>query len=240
MPFRFIERRIRRARVSAINRMPARAQFTIRSLLLAVAAVCVVAACLSGRMARQRHALEALRGAHAMVLFDDQRAGGDFDPSRRGSSHALAQRFIADTCRTIVLVRVAGGSVDAHLLRALAAAGTVEHLSLSQAHLSEPATEAIASMRTLISLCLDGTDADDAAVVKIARLPCLEYLDLSDTKITDASLLQLLRNRHLRELDVSGTSVTKEGVARCRDANERIDVTFAYRKQDIVEPNLLD
>lgn len=213
------------------TRTPKR-QFTLRSLfvIMAVASLCSVYA--SNRIARHRRAIVALRAARAIVLFNYQETSGDFDPSLHPSAPSWLRRWISDDyLGSIVFVRIRPDSINADLLQAIAAVGTVKHLTLSGAALSQPMVEAIAPMESLTTLSLDGANIDDSMVGPIAKLPRLEYLDLSDTHITNASLAALRRSLRLRELDVSGTYVTVDCVRSLRAWNQRLDVNFAYAKE---------
>jgi hypothetical protein len=207
-------------------------QFTLKLMLLVVAFASVCAAFVSSHIDRQRRALAALRDAHAVVLFDYQETSGDFDPSLRPSAPAWLRRSVGeDYLGSIVLVRVRPESVNDDLLRAIGAVGTIKHLMLSGARLSQSSADAIASMKSLRSLSLDGTDASDSGVATIATLPRLEYLDLSDTLVTNATLAALNGRQHLRELDLSGTYVTAECVTSFCQTNPSVDVNFAYARR---------
>ncbi len=85
--------------------------------------------------------------------------------------------------------------------------------------LTEPGTEAIATLKHLKELRLAGTQVSTRSLQKLATLDKLERLSLQRTKrIGDDAIPQLSSWKSLRQVDLKESAGTKEGIASLRTA----------------------
>jgi len=170
-----------------------RFRYSLRTLLLVMAAVSIVMGWFTARMKearRQQAAVATIVSLSGLVIYDDQPDDLADAPTPSRVPRWLRNRLGDDFFRTAV-----------HVVA-----------------FNDATMEAVPELPEIRRLDFVGSPATDAGLAYASGLSRLEELNLSDTHITDAGLKHLTGLTRLRRLCLRGTSVTDEGVRRLQQA----------------------
>lgn len=154
-------------------------QFSVRTSLLLMTAVCVWLGIEVNAVRRQRAIVSAIEKAGGVVRFDWEL---DENKQETGAKHPpglewLRRRIGDDYFQTVVAVFI------------------TENPSFRDEHL--PAVDQLPGLRTL---ALGSTQIGDCIMPRIARCRGLTFLDISQTNVTDAGMEPAGQLRQLKEL----------------------------------------
>lgn len=183
-----------------------RLQFRLRTMLAAVAVLCLLLGLLSKPIVearRDRRTADALRTAGAEVAAETVRF-----PGATVIRLALGDWVCQRTCR----VRLPPQCAGAEELRLLAGLEHVHMLDLREAAVTDAGLEPLARLDELELLNLGRSNVTDAGLRHLRGLESLTYLYLSETKIGDAGLAHLAGLDALAQLDLRHTEVTDAGL----------------------------
>jgi Leucine-rich repeat (LRR) protein len=215
-------------------------RFSLRFLLLAVAALCVWLAVVSNRARRQKQAVDRVDELGGQVAFDyqfDANLNWRKDPKLPAPTW-LTDLIGEDFARSVVIVNFAEGSdpTDEDLsvverltdlkqlslfnrkrisddgLAHVRRLSNLEVLALNGTNIRGEGLQHIANLRNLTGLTLDNTPLGDEGLEYIGQLPKLEWLHLSNTRITDDGLRHIALLGDLEDLQIRGTSITDAGI----------------------------
>jgi hypothetical protein len=177
-----------------------RVQFSVRALLLTVAAVAIACHWFVTEVKdaeRQQEAVEAIGGVGGNVELSryDNKARTRLAPE--WLLNRLGATFFADV-EQVGLVDSEGVGAGDDDLRSL-----------------KPHFEALPKIKVL---SCTGTSIGDAGLEAIPRLDQLEELRLAFTQVTDAGLKVLRGREHLKSLDLHSTAITGTGLRQLSDA----------------------
>jgi hypothetical protein len=175
-------------------------QFSVRSILMAMVGVAIVAGWLTegiGPASRQQRAVASL----------DQ-FGAHVNRSRPGPSPPEWQlRLLGeDYFATVTHVDFRSRPVPDGAIALLVDCPGIESVDLTRASISNEGLRHFASIRSLQVLNLSDTGVDDEGMRHLAHLTSLRILDLSNTAISDAGLAHLRNCRGMRRLSLNGNS----------------------------------
>jgi hypothetical protein len=193
-------------------------QFSLRSLMIAVAVLCCVMAVVNSRANQQRRVAQRIKDAHGLVFYDyqlDDKLNMRTDDPQPLGPVWLRQVIGLDFFATVVSVRVNLASDE--YLDAAAELPDLRDLRIAcDSKISDRAWENLTRLTSLESLYLRGIR--DSAMSNLRGLSRLRLLDITNTDITDAGLVNLKGLKGLRTLNLGGTKVTDAGVASLRAA----------------------
>jgi hypothetical protein len=184
------------------------AQFSLRTMLLAVTLICVLLGLLAQPLVearKERTVIEALRrlGADVSSRTVDTPGRGLLQPVLGSWPYLRATR-----------VGLKGLPVGDEDLRHLENLRHVERLDLRGTGLTDAGLEHLRGMTKIESLDLSRTAVSDAGLAHLANLTGIVVLRLRDTQASDAGLAHLRRMTRLESLDVFRTQVTYDGLER--------------------------
>ena len=219
-----------------------RFRFSLRTMLVLTAALCVWLGIQVNAARRQREAVAVLLNARAIILYDYQvvphQAGVDRLPpgpawlreligddySRTVVAviirpEATIQKSVLDELAKLPYVREFGlmgdlwrTEISDNDLAALREFHQLEWLNLVDVHLSGSILATLSYPGRLKILRLNGTDADDAALKYCEKMMLLEILDLGGTRVTDVGLVHLRNIKNLDDLRLNDTRITDAGL----------------------------
>ncbi len=151
--------------------------------------------------------------------------GFDLEVNSQGDVCCLIRRWDAQST-----------SLNAPVMRDIAALPALEELDLSGRTLPDGAMRMLRETRTLRVLNLEETNITDQDLADIGQLDVNE-LDLSSTRITDEGLMYLSYLAHPKESGEAGlimvgvydTSVTAEGIDNLKSTGGEWDITSDVR-----------
>jgi hypothetical protein len=193
-------------------------QFSLRSLLIAVAVVAVPCAWLGHKIEqkrRQRDAVEAIRRLGGRVKFGDQidfdgvpLAGDRRPPGPLWFRELLGDDFFAD----VKSVDLSWTEVRDDDLQHLDKFPNLEFLGLNRTRITDAGLSHVGGLRRLRMLDLTRSAISDAGLSHLRGLTRLEMLCIDYNPISDAGIERLTCLKALGWLSVEDTEVTDEGV----------------------------
>ena len=199
-------------------------QFSLRTLLLAVTAVCLVLGFVSKPIVearREQPVIDALRGVGADVGTQTARFPG-----------AFAVRLVLGewVCRRADYVVLTGRPIGDEDLRHVASLRHVRSLYLGQTGLGDAGLAHLRELDELWGLDLGQTEVTDAGLKNLSGLDSLLWLNLAETGIGDAGLAHLRDLDELSQLDLRGTQVTDAGLEHLTALDKLVSIsTFGTR-----------
>ena len=212
-------------------------QFSLRTLLVVVALLCVLFAWMGAkfnRVRQQRQAIAELKERGFVVLLDYE----EHLISPSGLVEPPGPKFLRNWLGDDFFDEVISASSDVSLdsdgsareltdddLKLLGRFPQLTYLSLAgDIRITDKQLALLAELSQLQYLSLDGCPVTDSGMAHIARLRQLSFLDLSGTSITDAGLAQLGGLANLHELRIARTGVTELGIQRLRALLPKSDI----------------
>ena len=184
------------------------AQFSLRTMLLAVTLISVLLGLLAQPLVearKERAAIEALRKLRADV------SSRTVDTMGRGLLQPVLGSWPYLRATRVSLKGLPVGDDDLAHLKSLRHA---TRLDLWGTRVTDAGLEHLRGMTSLESLDLSGTAVSDAGLAQLRDLTGIVVLHLRDTRVSDAGLAHLRGMTGLVSLDVFGTQVTYEGLER--------------------------
>ena len=190
-------------------------RYSLRTLLIGVAAICIILAVWVVPSERQRRAVAAIRDSAGFVAYDyeidayneDDEDDEDDVPFPEWASDLLGIDYFAEP----VLVHFMSDSTDADL----ANVGVLSDLEALVINATEHVTDAglnHLSGLTRLKILFLGFPVSDAGLSRLRRLTALEELTLGGPIIGNDSMLRLSKMLRLRELSLDHTNVGDEGL----------------------------
>lgn len=209
-----------------------RLRYTLKAMLVAVGVCGAVVGVAARDAARQRHAVETIRNAGGIVVYDFERLGAEA-PSPAWLARIVGVDYLAEP--NLVIFFDGAEDDDLAMIREWT---SLEYLELDSTKLTDDGLEHVAQLRSLKQLCLEKrtrprvlrivgprsqwTDRDrqtrdrsaigDAGVAHICRLKTLQWLELDATSIGDEGASAISELGHLRKLSLNDTLVGDAGV----------------------------
>lgn len=176
-------------------------QFSVRTLLLVVVAVCVPL----GWLASKRSERRAEQSAAIAIEKLGGHVGDNLDPFRDDSlpGPALLRFILGDD----FFVRVRNVWLN------------------NRMEVSDAALEPLDSLPHVEVLSLEATSISDAGLRRLQRMRGLKHLCLNETRVSDAGIGALKRLRRLETLEIENTLVTARGVAELQAALPKCKIT---------------
>jgi Leucine-rich repeat (LRR) protein len=175
-------------------------QYSLRSLLLLVAAVAIPCSWLAVVIEKQ--------DKEAVTSYALMKKGAGV-----GSETTWLGRLLRDnSLQTVTRVQLSMRPVtDADMAR-LPTFRQLQELQLDGTQITDAGFVHLQGLRQLQELVLAGTQITDAALVHLQELRQLRHIDLSRTKVTDAGLVYLQQFSQLQDLGLDNTQVTDAGL----------------------------
>lgn len=182
-------------------------QFSLRTALVVVTAICVALSTWLVPAERQRQAVAALRAVGASVSYSHDLRNGEaaMTPLQRW----LPTDYLA---KAEILTLRSPETTDAPLT-GLSWLSGLKHLDLVGTPIGHTGVARLASLTSLQKLVLARTNVTDADLAQLGRLTNLQVLNLADTPVTGAGLVKLKGLVELRELDLGGSQITDDALA---------------------------
>ena len=198
-------------------------QYSLRTLLLAVAAISVWLAIVTSAASRQRRAVAQIRGLEIRIVYDYQlRSDLREDPNAIAPGPTWLRSAIGDDYfQTVVGVKAPSlwaatrrypNPVGGAALQAIGRFTKLRVLDLNRTSITDAGLACITPLKSLESLCLFSTHGSDAGLAYIGELKSLKELDLNSTQITDAGLVHLRGLANLESLNLAGTKISDRGL----------------------------
>lgn len=209
-------------------------QFSLATLLLAVALCALWFGTQAGRARAQKRAVTVLRQMGGWVLYDYQYPSGNRQPDAEPWAPAWLRRLVGDDYfQTVVEVQLANSArITPEGLALLTDLPEIKHLYAFDAPIDDAAMAHVGKLTRLESFGIDHTRITATALRHLRRLTQLRWLDLSDTNIDDPSLVHLRGLVNLEDLRMSNCKISDAGLAYlqslqnlrhlCLDSNRRI------------------
>ena len=194
-------------------------QYSLRSLLILVAVLCIGMNWFSNRMRRaerQRAAVKALGERYGTVLYDFQvDEEGVENPSAQLPQPEWLRNLLGDDFfRNVVIVHLNRSWDVSQPMKELAWLPALRELYFDQIKLTDDQLACLEDMSGLRVLFLDRTPLSDAGMVHLKGLSRMRHLDLTDTQITDTGLENLRGMSQLHGLFLSGNAITDAGLEK--------------------------
>lgn len=212
-------------------------QFSLRTMLVLVGALCVALNVWIVPSERQRRAVAAIEALHGRVSYVAAQ------PTRESFQETFLRRWLPQTYfHDVIYVVLENAHVtDAELAHVQGLTG-LQRLYLTNTHISDNGlthlqgltrlqrlylidaqiTDAglthLRGLAALERLCLTNTQVTDAGLAHLQGIPGLRFLILDNTQITDTGLAHLQSLRGLQGLSLQKTKVTDSGLALLRAA----------------------
>lgn len=224
---------IARVRVRPKIAMCKRLTFSLRAMLVAVAAIACALGWYAARVRPQQAAVDAIFDCGGSVFYalpNGGVAGWDGSDGTRirtlvahssGSSH-----FWRDFYDEVLQVDFHKMPVDDAICRHLACLPKLRRLSLGSNPISDVGAAHLAGLYELRTLVLDKTEIGDSTLRHLKGLKKLTCLLLDETNITDDGLRSLYGLRQLDTLTLIETETSEEARAQLREALPQCNVIF--------------
>ena len=193
-----------RARSMSGQKSVRRIRFSLRALLLAIAA-CTIPMIWAANYGRSQ--VQLIARIHA--------TGGEVALVKRPTilRYAIGRGWISRyRVDKVIGVGFSGETPSTELLAEVVSLPTLQHLYLHGRDISSSDFRLVASAIDLNVLDLGSTSADDSTVSQLRSLELLERLGLSDTKVGNRGVIDLPAFRKLEYLDLSKTLVDNDGL----------------------------
>ena len=195
-----------------------RFQFSLRSLVVLVAAVAVPLGAFGVKLRevdRQRTAVEAIREVGGVVHYDYEVDKERVTvPLAKPPAPAILTKLVGvDSLADVHYVDFSYRQVRDAGLEPLGALTELKLLALSGTQVTDAGVRHLEGLTSLDALNLSATQVTDAGVERLSVLTELKWLQLSNTQVTDAGLEHLSVLTDLESLGLSGTQVTDAGVS---------------------------
>jgi hypothetical protein len=193
-------------------------QFSLRALLLLMAAFALWLGITVHRVRQQEEAIHTVLHLGGTVYYDYQSeqdsSGRTFiDPQAPPSGPAWLRAVVGEEYfREVTDVSLRDTKVSDAELEFLAKLPRLETLDLSNTPVNSDGLVHLRKLRQLRGLSLCNTDVDDSGMKHIGRLTSLQRLSLWNTKIGDDGLEPLSGLTDMRNLVLDGTDVSDEGL----------------------------
>ncbi len=228
-------------------------QFSLRTLMIVVTVFCILLGTVVKRARDQRQAVEAIREAGGLIVYDyerDQRGPPGPEWLRRLAGIDLFAKVVSVSADHPSI----GGSATmtdkemVHLtlfpdLQSLDLQGQnnvtdvgvghlrglkqLETLWLSNTNISDDGVAYLQKLRKLNLLALEGTKIGDVGLAKLSDMTSLRDLYLHNTQITDDGLVHLKGITNLQNLDLSGTQISDAGLVYLQGLKKSNNSRFA-------------
>ncbi len=215
------ERRDRRRR---------RFRYSLRTLLLLVAILCVWLGLVASRARQQQSAIKEVQALGGWVYYDYQLVEGSLEPVLDATSPVpewLLESIGPDYFHDVAVVNMAykfgpdredNQRFSDDVKKHLAAFPKLRWLLVANGQSTDDLLEAAASLRHLSLLCMwNAAGVTDAGMAHLANHPTLRYLHLESSQITDESLRIFGTLPQIEHLSLQDNRVTDAGLAHLRN-----------------------
>jgi hypothetical protein len=199
------------------------AQFSLGTMFIAVAVICVGLAIKVHRANKQREAAAAVTASGGWVEYDFQFVQGKFDPNATSRLPAWLKPRLADVFHHVVQVNLVyddatlprrdNRNESDQVLRHLDGFPRLKRLLLHGGQASDEGMAFVGKLRELEELYMwDATNLSDKGIARLADLTRLKSIHVSNSRITDESLDVFGRMRQLEQLSLQGNHFTDRGL----------------------------
>ena len=203
-------------------------RFSIRGLMLAVAAWCVLLGVVVNRVTAQRRSIESIDLVHGRVLYDfHEIEAGQFDPSRHsGVSNWLLSSFGVDYFHCVVRVDLDSPAVTNETLQQLHGLHHLRHIFIYESSITNDGLATLERLSELRTLSICNSSIDDDAMTHLSQLGGLQELVIENARVTDAGLLRLKDAVGLKKLLLDRTDVTEAGISELQRALPNCKIAY--------------
>ena len=190
-------------------------QYSLRTLLVLVAAIGVVLATVVIPAVRQRRAVERVRALDGWIGYDYRfHVDGTEDADASPPGPEWLRGLIGeDFFQTVVLVQFPGS-------------WQLDHAK----HVTDQELEALVDLPKLRSLTLSMTSVEGAGLKHLRRLTSLVELDLHDSPVDDAGLANVSELSSIKSLNLGGTLITNDGLSYLRNLPHLVSLDLENTK----------
>ena len=226
---------------------------SLKTLMVAVAGICIPLAWLGGKVTegkKEQEAARILEGLLAVVDFDyEVDEGGGLTGANPPQSQWLRNVFGDFAFQDVVAVKFVSKSpvtnADLSILSDLPAlrdltladceitdAGlsqvgrlkSLQVLSVRRCQVSDRGLPHLRLLHNLLVLELDSTSITDQGLIHLTNLRKLRSLSMTCTQLTDSCIPEIAQLSELRFLDVRRTGITRGGIKRLRTSLPRCHI----------------
>ena len=195
-------------------------RFSLRTLILAMTAVCLVFAAWSILVDPYR------KQPRALAVVTRLQGESQITPAKgpRWQAWLVTATLGEKSFVRVTGVDLSGRNVDDAALQSLSGLKFLESLNLERTQITDASADVLLSFPQLSELSLRFTRVGDPTAARLGQLPQLEKLYLTSTQLSDAAAPNLAKLDGLKELYIRWTRISDAGAEELRQSLPRCDV----------------